>query len=262
MQAQTRQPPWGFLFACAALFALAVAGTVYFCRSMSGGMFMPGGWMMSMMWMPMPGGTWAAAGAMFLVMWLAMMVAMMLPSALPMMLHLRNSSAGIEQRNFEVRALLAAAGYFLVWMLIGIVVYALGVAFAMATMRMDWLSRLTPALSGTALVIAGVIQFTSWKMSALRRCRAPDCGTRFACGTLKGSWRYGFKQGVACGICCTGPMLALLVLGAMNLTLMTVIALVITVEKLLPRPEETARLFGAAALLIGLGILVQRVFLV
>jgi len=205
----------------------------------------------------MPDG-WSASAAMFLLMWLAMMVAMMLPSALPMLLHLRRSSVGTENRNFEARALFAAAGYFFVWTLIGVVVYGLGVAFAIATMRMDWLSRLTPALSGSALVIAGIIQFTPWKLSALRRCRAPDCGTTFACSTLNGSWRYGLKQGVACGLCCAAPMLALLVLGAMNLTLMAVIAGVITVEKLLPHPEDTARLFGAMALLMGLGILVQR----
>ena len=51
-------------------------------------MEMPGGWRMSMMWMRMPAQTWAASAASFLLMWLAMMVAMMLPSAMPMMLTL------------------------------------------------------------------------------------------------------------------------------------------------------------------------------
>jgi predicted metal-binding membrane protein len=79
-------------------------------------------------------------------------------------------------------------------------------------------------------------------------------------GVLNG-WGYGFKQGINCGICCAGPMLALLVLGAMNLTLMAIITGIIAVEKLLPRPEQSARLFGAVALLLGLAILVQRAFL-
>jgi predicted metal-binding membrane protein len=127
-------------------------------------------------------------------------------------------------------------------------------------MRMDWLSRLTPALSGTVLVIAGIIQFSPWKMSALQRCRAPDCGTPFMSSALNGSWRYGIKQGAACGICCAAPMLALLVLGVMNLTMMIIITLVITVEKLLPRPERTTRLFGVIALLTGLGIFVRCIF--
>jgi predicted metal-binding membrane protein len=251
--------PAGFIAVCAVAFLGGVLATIYFCRSMAGGMKMPGGWTMSMMWMPMPDRTPAISAVMFLLMWLAMMVAMMLPSAMPMLLNLRRSSAG--NGNFEARALFATAGYFSIWTFIGVVVYALGVAFANAAMRLYWLSCLTPALSGTILVIAGVIQFTPWKMSALRRCRSADCGTTFACGTLKGSWSYGLKQGVTCGICCAAPMLALLVLGAMNLTLMAIITVVITVEKLLPRPEATVRLFGAVALLLGLGILVQRVFL-
>jgi predicted metal-binding membrane protein len=252
--------PTGFIVVSSLAFVVSLAATIYFCHSMGGGMGMPGGWTMSMIWMPMPGCGWSASTAMFLLMWLAMMGAMMLPSAMPMLLNLRRSPAGTKHRTFGARATFAAAGYFFAWMFIGTVVYALGVAFAIATMRMDWLSRLTPALSGTALIIAGIIQFSPWKMSALRRCRAPDCGTPFTSGTLKGSWRYGIKQGAVCGICCAAPMLALLVLGIMNLTLMTIITLVITVEKLLPRPEATVRSFGAIALLTGLGIFVQFIF--
>lgn len=257
MELRTQQSPISFLFACTAVFALAVAGTVHFCRSMSGGMDMPGGWTMAMMWMPMPGCGWSASAAMFLLSWLAMMVAMMLPSALPMLLNLRRSTFS----HFEMPATFAAAGYFLVWTLIGVVAYALGVAYAIATMRMEWLSRLTPALSGVALVLAGINQFMPWKMSALRQCRAPDCGTLSTRGTTGGGWSYGLKQGMACGVCCAGPMLALLVLGAMNLAVMTAVAVVIAVEKLLPRPELSARLFGALALLLGLGILLRSVFI-
>lgn len=261
MELRTQRLPLGFLFTCAAVFALATAGTIHFCRSMSGGMDMPGGWTMSMMWMPMPGCGWSASTAMFLLSWFTMMVAMMLPSALPMLLNLHRSSAGTENHNFETRALFAATGYFFVWTLIGVAVYALGVAFAVGTMRLEWLSRLKPALSGAALVIAGINQFAPWKMAALRQCRAPDCGTLSIGGALTNGWLYGLKQGIACGICCAGPMLALLVLGAMNLAVMTVVAVVIAVEKLLPRPELSARFFGALALVLGLGILLRSAFI-
>ena len=46
---------------------------------------MPGGWSMSMAWMRMPGQTWPGAAASFLAMWAVMMVAMMLPSLVPML---------------------------------------------------------------------------------------------------------------------------------------------------------------------------------
>jgi predicted metal-binding membrane protein len=250
-QAQKQLAPPEFLLAYAVVFAIAVVGTIHFCRSMVGGMDMPGGWTMSMMWMPMPGCTWSQSAAIFLLAWLVMMVAMMLPSALPMLLNLRRPLN--QNGNFAALAM-AASGYFFVWMFIGGVVYAIGVAFALAAMRLDWLSRLTPALSGMMLIVCGIIQFTPWKMSALRRCRAPDCGAlQYGSG-----WHYGFKQGMFCCICCTAPMFALLVLGAMNLAVMTIIAAVITTEKLLPYPEQTVRIFGIIALLTGTFMLLKH----
>ena len=76
-----------FLGVCALLFIASAAGTIVWCTSMSamGGMPMPGGWTMSMVWMRMPGQTWPGAAASFLGMWIVMMVAMMLPSLVPML---------------------------------------------------------------------------------------------------------------------------------------------------------------------------------
>jgi predicted metal-binding membrane protein len=240
-----KQPaPLAFLIAFVTAFAVAVAGTVHFCRSMSGGM-------------DMPGYTWARSAITFLLMWLVMMVAMMLPSALPMLLNIRR----LPIRNFEALMLFAVLGYFFVWTLIGGIVYLLGVAYALETMRLDWLSRLTPMLSGAMLMVCGMIQFTPWKLSALRQCRAPDCGTLFQDGALLHGWRYGFKQGVSCATCCAAPMLALLVLGVMNLTTMAIIAAGIAAEKLLPWPDKLARVFGVIALLAGAGILVKTLFI-
>lgn len=70
-----------FLGTSALLFMASAAATIYWCRSMSDGMRMPGGWTLSMMWLRMPGQSWLAAGTSFMGMWVVMMVAMMLPSA-------------------------------------------------------------------------------------------------------------------------------------------------------------------------------------
>jgi predicted metal-binding membrane protein len=260
VQALKQKTSPAFLLTFAMVFFIAVAGTIHFCHSMSGGMDMPGGWTMSMMWMPMPGYTWAGAAAMFLLMWLVMMVAMMLPSTLPMLLNIRQSSAGGD-RNFEALMLFAALGYFFVWMIIGAVVFALGAGYALAAMRMDWLSRFTPVLSGATLIVCGMIQFTPGKLSALRRCRAPDCGTLHGSNALSGGWRYGFKQGMSCCSCCTAPMLAMLVLGAMNLTMMAIIAAVIAAEKLLPSPERFVRIFGVLFTLAGAGVILRALLI-
>jgi predicted metal-binding membrane protein len=105
-----------FLAAAALLFAGSSAGTIVLCRSMSGGMPMPGGWTMSMAWMRMPGQSWLGAGAMFMLMWVTMMVAMMLPSLAP------------NLRHRPERRWLVAAAYFLVWTIFGAAAYIIGMA--------------------------------------------------------------------------------------------------------------------------------------
>src|SRR5215510_2714311 len=126
-----------FIAACVLAFVASVSATIYFCRSMCCEMEMPGGWRMSMMWMRMPGQSWAASVASFQLMWLAMMVAMMLPSALPMFLNTKRAPVSLS---------VMASGYFAVWLGAGVGIYALGVAFAAAAMRWEILSRAIPVM--------------------------------------------------------------------------------------------------------------------
>jgi len=80
-----------FLAVGALLFMASAAGTIHWSRTMAGGMAMPGGWILSMVWMPMPGETWAGSGVRFVAMWLVMMVAMMLPPLVPMLASFRRN---------------------------------------------------------------------------------------------------------------------------------------------------------------------------
>lgn len=77
----------GFFGLSALLFVASAALTIVWCTSMSamGEMRMPGGWTMSMAWMRMLGQTWLGAAASFLGTWIVMMVAMMLPSLMPIL---------------------------------------------------------------------------------------------------------------------------------------------------------------------------------
>src|SRR5262245_58287190 len=95
-------------------------------------MEMPGGWTMSMMWMRMPGHTWAVSASTFQLMWSAMMVAMMLPSALPMFLNAKRAPISLS---------VVATGYFAVRVAARVGIYALGVGFASAVMRWETFSR-------------------------------------------------------------------------------------------------------------------------
>lgn len=232
--------PAEFIAVCVLAFVAGVSATAYFCRSCCE-MEMPGGWTMSMMWMRMPGQTWAASATSFLLMWLAMMVAMMLPSALPTFLKTRRQWASL---------CCMASGYFAVWLAAGVGIYALGVAFAAVAMWSELFSRAVPWLLGASLITAGAIQFTRWKMTHLLRCRSP-LGCASSCPQPETSFRLGCQQGVACCVCCAAPMTIMIVLGMMNPLVMIVVAIVIAAEKLLPRPAIVARLVGVSAIIAG-----------
>lgn len=233
--------PAGFIILCAFAFIASVVATIYFCRTMSGGMAMPGGWTMSMMWMRMSGRTWFASAISFSLMWLTMMVAMMLPSALPTYLKTKRAPLSLS---------VMATGYFAVWLAAGVGIYALGVAFAVATMRWESLSRAVPALSGAALIVAGAFQFTRWKMTGLLRCRSAF-GCACVCPERETNFRLGCKQGAACCRCCAAPMLILIVLGMMTPPVVIGVAIVVAAEKLMPRPEISVRLVGITVIVMG-----------
>src|SRR5881392_2567790 len=122
------------LAAGALLFLASAAATVHWSRSMAGGMAMPGRWTLSMVWMSMPGNTWAGGGVQFVAMWLAMMVAMMLPPLLPMLTRLHDNRL----------AALAGVAYFSVWALFGVAVYGVGSAIARAELASPAVARLAP----------------------------------------------------------------------------------------------------------------------
>jgi predicted metal-binding membrane protein len=233
--------PAKFIAICLFAFIAGVWATIYFYRSMCCDMKMPGGWTMSMMWMQMPGQTWFTAGINFLLMWLAMMIAMMMPAALPMFLKTRRRWTSLCYM---------ASGYFVIWLVIGVVIYALGVELASVAMRSESFSRVVPLLLGTWLIAAGMLQFTSWKMTHLLRCRSPfGCGISFR--QHEKSFRLGCKQGAESCVCCAPPMTIQLALGIMNPLMMIIVAIFIAAEKLLPRPEITTRLVGIAAIFAG-----------
>ena len=121
-----------FLGVSALLFAGSAAVTIAWCASMSamGGMPMAGGWTMSMAWMRMPGQTWPGAAASFLGMWVVMMVAMMLPSLVPMLGRYRRAVGRAGETRRGLLTVLVGVGYFFVWTVVGMAAFALGITLA------------------------------------------------------------------------------------------------------------------------------------
>jgi predicted metal-binding membrane protein len=238
---------------------------------------MPGGWTMSMTWMRMPGQTWAGAAASFLGMWSAMMVAMMLPSLAPMLRRYRCAEATRRRggTRLDVRAAIVGVGYFFVWIVLGMVVFPLGVTLAEVEMRQPALARAVPIAIGVVVLIAGALQFSSWKAYHLACCRVGSAsasgdhralrrdlavaasgrgggGERDTSPADRGSaWRCGLRLGLHCSQCCAGPMAILLVIGVMDLRAMAVVAAAITLERLAPAGEHVARAIGVAVIAAG-----------
>src|ERR1700722_16893554 len=250
-----------FFAISALLFVASAAATILWCGSMSamGEMPMPGEWTMSMAWMLMPGQTWLEAAASFLGMWIVMMVAMMLPSLVPMLWRCRQA---VERRSDAPLGLLtglAGLGYFFLWTLFGVAAFPLGVAIATAEMQLPALARSVPVAAGVIVLAAGALQFTTWKVSHLRCCRtipAPGQTLPADAGT---AWQHGLRLGLHCAYCCAGLVAVLLTVGVMDLRIMAVVTAAITAERLAPAGEQVARAIGAAAIGVGLVLIARAV---
>ena len=255
--ASERTSEKAFFGISALLFAGSAAVTIAWCASMStmGGMPMPGGWTMSMAWMPMPGQTWSGAAASFVGMWMVMMVAMMLPSLVPMLRRYREAVGRTGEVRLGWLTALVGAGYFFVWSVIGMAAFPLGVALAAMEMRQPALARAVPIAAGVVVLIAGGLQFTAWKAHHLACCRPAPCGT--LAGDAGTAWRHGLRLGLHCSQCCAGLIAMLLVLGVMDLRAMAVAGAAITVERLAPAGERVARATGVVVFAAGLILIVR-----
>lgn len=247
-----------FFGVSAVLFVVSTAITILLGISMStmGGMPMPGGWTMSMTWMP--GQDWSGALLSFLGMWIVMMVAMMMPSLVPMLLRYRKAIGTKGPGPVGWLTVLVGAGYFFVWLAFGLAVYPLGVALAAAEMQLPSVSRAVPVAVGLVVLIAGVLQFTGWKTHQLTCCRT---GCHIDCRTNAGAaWLQGLRFGLHCSQCCFGLIIILLVIGAMDLRMMAVVAVAITAERLAPAGVRVVQATGVLAAGAGLFLIARAAF--
>ena len=159
--------------------------------------------------------------AFFIVLWGTMMAAMMLPGAVPAILRRTHTSG-------RVRAVLLFVGsYLTVWTLVGVVVYALYRPHGSSA-------------AGALVIAAGVYEFTRLKQECRRRCHE--------------NVRSGFEFGLYCVGSSIGLMLMLVALGVMSVTWMSLIAVLVLAQKLLP--FRVAVDVPLALAIVGLGILI------
>ena len=257
--ASERASQHAFLGVSALLFAASAAVTIVWCASMSsmGGMPMPGGWTMSMAWMRMPGQTWPGAATTFLGMWVVMMVAMMLPSLVPMLWRYREAVGRTSETRMGRLTAFVGVGYFVVWTVFGMAAFPLGVGLATLEMQQPALARAVPIAVGVVVTLAGALQLTAWKARHLACCReAPGRGRTLAADTGT-AWRHGLHLGLHCSRCCAGQIAILLVIGIMDLHVMAAVTTAITVERLAPAGKRVERAIGAVVVGAGLFLIAR-----
>jgi predicted metal-binding membrane protein len=191
--------------------------------------------------------------AAYVIAWVVMMAAMMLPAATPMVLLYRTVARGQSAGPPPVAATwVFVLGYLAVWAAFGVAIYVASVAVAAAVMSNMALAELAPYGVALVLVAAGVYQWTPLKAACLRVCQSPlgFLMTHWRAG-YGGAVRMGVEHGLYCSGCCWALMAVLVAAGAMGLAWVTLLALVIFAEKLLPVGQWAPRAIGGALVLLG-----------
>jgi predicted metal-binding membrane protein len=156
----------------------------------------------------------------FLAAWVSMMAAMMLPGALPATVRVARGSGRLAA------APLFAATYIGVWTLVGLMVYAVYRPHG-------------TKVAGVLTIAAGLYELAPLKQACRRRCRANRSGLGF---------------GLNCVGSSAGLMILFLAVGAMSITWMCVVALLVLGQKLLPPRAVIDVPIGLAIVGLGLAI--------
>ncbi|HEX6013178.1 MAG TPA: DUF2182 domain-containing protein [Geminicoccaceae bacterium] len=193
--------------------------------------------------------TWSAGYvALMFFMWWIMMLAMMLPSATPMILLF----AAVNRKHRErggpfVPTAAFAAGYLVLWAVFSVLAVALQWGLQRVELVSPVLLRADIVVGGLLLVAAGLYQLTPLKHACLEHCRSPAhfLSRHWRSGPA-GALRMGMEHGAFCVGCCWFLMLLLFVGGVMNLAWIAGLAAFVLLEKTVPAGHWLARAAGVA----------------
>jgi predicted metal-binding membrane protein len=186
-------------------------------------------------------------------MWCVMMVAMMLPSAAPMILLF--AAVNRQQRDTGhpyVATSIFAIGYLAAWAGFSLVAVILQWGFEVTGILSPMLVATHSILAGLLLLAAGVYQLTPIKHACLRQCRSPLAflSTHWRRGA-RGALRMGLLHGAFCVGCCWFLMGLMFFGGVMNLYWIAGLALFVLCEKTVPAGHWLGYATGGALLVWG-----------
>lgn len=198
-----------------------------------------------------------ADGAAIFAMWTAMTLAMMLPSAGPMiMTYAEIADTAARKGERIVSPLMLTGGYVAIWL--GFSLAATFLQFILV--RAAWLDGGINAANGVAagalFIGAGLYQFSGLKQACLNKCRHPfpfffmNWTTRAA-----GVFKLGLRQGLHCLGCCWAMMLLMFAIGGMNVVWMALLGVVMTVEKM-TTVRRFSHVVGVVFIAAGLSLMI------
>jgi predicted metal-binding membrane protein len=192
----------------------------------------------------------------FVAMWTVMMAAMMLPTMTPMVLTFAAAQAR-RTRTMAIPTWIFVAGYLLVWLAAGLLVYILVQAGSLVVAHLTSAERerWAPVALGAVLVGAGLYQFTPLKRTCLAHCRSPLAfvALHWRDGRT-GALRMGLRHGVYCLGCCWALFAVLVATGVMSVAWMLLLTLVIAIEKLLPLGQRASAGVGVGLIVLGVAV--------
>src|SRR5262245_26946620 len=185
----------------------------------------------------------------FAATWVVMMAAMMLPSAIPVVIEFARTAE--RRRGWQIATGMLAVTYLGVWLIFGVVCWAIYTA-----VRMPWPNQ--RVVVGLALALAGVYSFSPIKRASQARCREL-CALHGALpfNLMRSAAVVGTRYGLSCLGCSAALMVAMVLLGMSSLWWAVLVGVVVIIYKLAPPLRMRYELILSLALVV-LGVAYLR----
>ena len=194
------------------------------------------------------------------LMWFLMMVAMMLPSATPVILMFDRISTQRKKLQYQyVPIINFVLSYLVVWILFSCLATALHLIFERYGFLNSSSLSVGHTIGGILFIMAGIYQMTPFKNSCVYYCRNPIelLSTKKIFNNL-GAFYVGLKHGMFCVGCCWALMLILFYVGVMNIFWIAILSLYVLVEKYLFKDRKYDFLAGLILIVWGFTILYNQ----
>ena len=192
----------------------------------------------------------------YIGMWSLMMVAMMFPTAAPMILTFATISHTRQSKGQSfVPAWFFVASYLALWILFGLIAYLVSVSANSLGDHFEALRSNGARIGGGILLLAGLYQLSPLKTVCLSKCQTPiDFIMRSWKDGYPGALQMGIKHGTYCFGCCWLLFIILIPLGVMNVVAMGLVTALIFAEKSLRYGRQIA--YASGVILVVSGVIV------